>query len=78
MLKSRMTVRAGGRGGSDSCGRRVWGDQETVLATLEEWMADPSVKHNATVLLVAGVVYSNEDNYVEALKALHGAGTLEK
>lgn len=54
------------------------GGQEEVLATLGDWLADPSVKHNATVLLVAGVVYTNEGNYVEALKALHGADTLEK
>lgn len=51
--------------------------QEDVLATIKDWVANPAVAHNATVLLVAGIIYTNEGNYVEALKALHGGELLE-
>ena len=51
--------------------------QDDVLATIKDWLADPAVAHNASVLLVAGIVYTNEGDYVEALKALHGGELLE-
>lgn len=51
--------------------------QEDVLATIKDWLADPAVAHNAMVLLVVGIIYTNEDDYVEALKALHGGELLE-
>jgi coatomer subunit epsilon len=51
--------------------------QEEVLATIKDWLADPAVAHNASVLLVAGIIYTNEGDYVEALKALHGGELLE-
>jgi coatomer subunit epsilon len=51
--------------------------QEDVLATIKDWLADPAVAHNASVLLVAGIIYTNEGDYVEALKALHGGELLE-
>ena len=51
--------------------------QEKVLATLSEWQADPATSANVTVLLVAGLIYTNEENYVEALRAVHGGHNLE-
>lgn len=51
--------------------------KEDVLATIADWLADPAVSYNSTVLLVAGIIYTNEANHVEALKALHGGDTLE-
>lgn len=51
--------------------------QDDVLATLHDWLADPATIHNATVLLVAGLVFTNEEDYVEALKALHAGESLE-
>lgn len=51
--------------------------QDDVLATIKDWLADPAVAHNASVLLVAGIVYTNDGDYVEALKALHGGELLE-
>jgi coatomer subunit epsilon len=51
--------------------------QEDVLATIKDWLANPAVAHNASVLLVAGIIYTNEGDYVEALKALHGGELLE-
>ena len=51
--------------------------QDKVLATLSEWQADPATGANVTVLLVAGLIHTNEENYVEALRAVHGGHNLE-
>ncbi len=40
-------------------------------------MADPSCAGNATTLAVAGIIYANEGNDVEALKACHSGLSLE-
>ena len=48
-----------------------------MFATLGEWLANPAISGNATVLLVAGIIYANEENLVEALKACHLGLTLE-
>ena len=44
---------------------------------LSEWQSDPATSANVTVLLVAGLIYTNEENYVEALRAVHGGHNLE-
>jgi coatomer protein complex subunit epsilon len=51
--------------------------QEDVLSTVADWVADPACAGNATTLLVAGIIYANEGNEVEALKACHTGLTLE-
>ena len=51
--------------------------KETTLSTLSEWLSDPASSNSATVLLVAGIIYANEGNYVEALKACHTGLSLE-
>lgn len=51
--------------------------KEQVLATISEWLADSAMNRNATVLLIAGTIYSNEGIYEEALKACHAGQTLE-
>lgn len=53
------------------------GCQEEVLSTLAEWVADPACSGNATALTVAGIIYANEGNDVEALKACHSGMSLE-
>lgn len=40
-------------------------------------MADPICNTNPHVLLVAGLIYASEGNYVEALKACHSGQNLE-
>lgn len=52
-------------------------DKEQVVSTLAEWLSDPVTSNNATTLLVAGIIYVNEENYVEALKACHTGLSLE-
>lgn len=51
--------------------------QETILATVGEWVADPACAGNAMTLLACGLIYAAEENYVEALKACHTGLSLE-
>lgn len=48
-----------------------------MLATLAEWQGDPASASNVMVLLVAGLIYTSEENYIEALRAVHGGQNLE-
>eukprot|EP00270_Netrium_digitus_P008855 TRINITY_DN2673_c0_g2_i1.p1 TRINITY_DN2673_c0_g2~~TRINITY_DN2673_c0_g2_i1.p1 ORF type:complete len:290 (-),score=48.67 TRINITY_DN2673_c0_g2_i1:256-1125(-) len=52
-------------------------ETEQVLATLQEWLADSVIGKNTTLLLIAGTIYSHEQNYNDALKHTHAGGTLE-
>eukprot|EP00884_Botryococcus_braunii_P011077 jgi/Botrbrau1/19971/Bobra.0059s0086.1 len=52
-------------------------DKEAVLETVGEWVADPACSGNATTLLVCGLIYAAQENYVEALKACHTGLNLE-
>eukprot|EP00898_Chlorokybus_atmophyticus_P004384 jgi/Chlat1/4947/Chrsp32S04941 len=50
-------------------------NKDMVLSTLQQWLSDPSYSLSGPLLLVAGVIYSNEQDYVNALKCLFtGAG----
>ncbi|WIA34245.1 hypothetical protein OEZ86_012596 [Tetradesmus obliquus] len=51
--------------------------KDAALDAVGGWMSDPICNSNAHVLLVAGLVYAQEGNYVEALKACHGGQSLE-
>jgi hypothetical protein len=51
--------------------------QERALETVGTLLADPICSNNPHVLLIAGIIYSQEENYVEALKACHSGASLE-
>lgn len=51
--------------------------QDAAVATISDWMQDAACNRNPLVLLVAGTIYAQEGNYVEALKACHGHQSLE-
>ena len=51
--------------------------QEAVLSTLSEWLSDSACNRNASVLLIAGLIYSQEGMYDDALKACHVGLNLE-
>ncbi len=66
------------------CATIVWSSflhvfhfQDQALANLAEWLADPAIASNPTLLLVTGVIYAHEQNYNEALKHTHVGGTLD-
>ena len=48
-----------------------------AIKTIENWLIDELVGSNDTVKLVAGIIYLNEDNYDDAMRALHGTNNLE-
>lgn len=51
--------------------------REAALEQAAAWLADPACASNPTVLLVAGLLYALEGDYVEALRACHGGASLE-
>eukprot|EP00877_Chromochloris_zofingiensis_P004225 jgi/Chrzof1/13803/Cz08g13010.t1 len=51
--------------------------KDAALATVADWLGDPACNRNPHVLLVAGMTYAQEGNYVEALKACHSGQSLE-
>lgn len=51
--------------------------QEQALATVADWLADPTCASNATTAVVAGTIYISEEDYVAALKACHHGSSLE-
>lgn len=53
------------------------GDKEMIELTLKEWLADPSSSENPHLLLVAGIIFSHEGKYSDALSALTKGNTLE-
>ena len=51
--------------------------QDAVLSTVSEWLGDSACNRNPTVLLISGLIYAQEQNYEEALKACHTGLSLE-
>lgn len=51
--------------------------QESTIASLREWLADPTAGNNATVRLIAGTIFMHEEDYSEALKHTHSGGTMD-
>lgn len=51
--------------------------KEGAVETVASWMDDAACNRNPHVALVAGIIYTNEGNYVEALKACHSGFNLE-
>lgn len=52
-------------------------DKDSVLETVAEWAQDNTLQRNDTVLLVIGLIYAAEQNYVEALRACSKGNSLE-
>jgi hypothetical protein len=52
--------------------------REVALLTLEDWLADTSMAGNATVALVAGIIYMHEGQFAAALKAVRANATMEQ
>lgn len=51
--------------------------QEKALSSLTEWLSDSATASNPTLLLIAGMIYTHEQNYNEALKHTHSGVTLD-
>lgn len=55
-------------------GRRITAD--AAVAMIGEWLSDSACNRNQYVRLVAAIIYAQEGNEVEALKACHTGGPL--
>jgi coatomer protein complex subunit epsilon len=51
--------------------------QDRAVETVGTLLADPICNNNPHVQLIGGIIYSQEGNYVEALKACHSGASLE-
>ncbi|KAL2341612.1 hypothetical protein Fmac_009552 [Flemingia macrophylla] len=52
-------------------------NKESAIASLKDWLADPAIGSNATLRLVAGLVFLHENDFNEALKYTNAGGTME-
>ncbi|KAH0886814.1 hypothetical protein HID58_062910 [Brassica napus] len=52
-------------------------NKESTISSLREWLADSTIGNNATLRLVAGIVFMHEEDYSEALKHTHAGGTMD-
>ncbi|TKY72441.1 Coatomer subunit epsilon-1 [Spatholobus suberectus] len=52
-------------------------NKESAISSLKEWLADPAIGNNATLRLVAGLVFLHENDFNEALKYTNAGGTME-
>lgn len=52
-------------------------NKDIALVTLKQWMADSVAANNATLQLIAAIIYSHEYNYEEAMKCLHQSNSVE-
>eukprot|EP00850_Spirogloea_muscicola_P011804 SM000074S21714 [mRNA] locus=s74:540305:542318:+ [translate_table: standard] len=51
--------------------------KDQALSSLQELLSDAALLNNSTLLLVAGTIYSHEQNYTEALKFTNSGSTLD-
>ncbi|XP_065847555.1 coatomer subunit epsilon-1 [Euphorbia lathyris] len=51
--------------------------KESTISSLKEWLADSAVGNNATLRLIAGIIFMHEEDYNEALKHTNAGGTME-
>src|SRR5690349_8403352 len=52
-------------------------DNDIVFMALNEWLNDSNSANNPTLQLIAGIIYSNEGKFGEALKAVKSGTKLE-
>ncbi|KAL5977626.1 Coatomer subunit epsilon [Asimina triloba] len=53
------------------------GGKEAAVASLREWLSDSAIASNPILRLIAGIIYTHEQDYNEALKHTHSAGNME-
>jgi len=49
-------------------------NRDSTLKAASSWSSDPTASSNSTCMLIAGLIYTLEENYVEALKCCHCIG----
>ncbi|KAJ3677244.1 hypothetical protein LUZ60_002968 [Juncus effusus] len=52
-------------------------DKESAITSLKELLGDAAIGSNPTLRLIAGIIFTHEQDYNEALKHTHSGGTME-
>ncbi|KAL7131231.1 hypothetical protein ABFS83_13G184600 [Erythranthe nasuta] len=52
-------------------------NKEAAISSLNEWLADPAIGNNPILRLIAGIIFTHEQDYNEALKHTNAGGTME-
>ncbi|KAK3184431.1 hypothetical protein Dsin_031717 [Dipteronia sinensis] len=52
-------------------------NKESTISSLKEWLADSAIGNNSTLRLIAGIVFTHEEDFNEALKHTNTGGTLD-
>ncbi|KAL5100467.1 hypothetical protein RYX36_004794 [Vicia faba] len=51
--------------------------KEAAISSIKEWLADPAIGNNATLRLIARIIFLHEQDFNEALKYTNAGGTME-
>ncbi|KAL3654624.1 hypothetical protein CASFOL_001609 [Castilleja foliolosa] len=52
-------------------------NKEVAISSLNEWLADPAIGNNSILRLIAGIIFTHEQDYNEALKHTNAGGTMD-
>ncbi|KAL3616780.1 hypothetical protein CASFOL_039174 [Castilleja foliolosa] len=52
-------------------------NKEMAISSLNEWLADPAIGNNPILRLIAGIIFTHEQDYNEALKHTNAGGTMD-
>ncbi|KAI3455870.1 hypothetical protein Pfo_012533 [Paulownia fortunei] len=52
-------------------------NKEMAISSLHEWLGDPAIGNNPILRLIAGTIFTHEQDYNEALKHTNAGGTME-
>ncbi|KAL5794167.1 hypothetical protein ACOSP7_002761 [Xanthoceras sorbifolium] len=52
-------------------------NKESTISSLKEWLADSAIGNNSNLRLIAGIIFTHEEDFNEALKHTYTGGTME-
>ncbi|KAK4488036.1 hypothetical protein RD792_003777 [Penstemon davidsonii] len=52
-------------------------NKEIAISSIREWLEDPAIGNNPILRLIAGIIFTHEQDYNEALKHTNAGGTME-
>ncbi|TXG55422.1 hypothetical protein EZV62_020678 [Acer yangbiense] len=52
-------------------------NKESTISSLKEWLADSAIGNNSTLRLIAGIIFTHEEDFNEALKHTNTGGTMD-
>ncbi|KAK2648976.1 hypothetical protein Ddye_016465 [Dipteronia dyeriana] len=52
-------------------------NKESTISSIKEWLADSAIGNNSTLRLIAGIIFTHEEDFNEALKHTNTGGTMD-